>query len=72
MYEGENKITFSKETINKLFSKFMTGLFHAPITVTDMDTDYKGCSVEFTANTEAGEAAKDAVELSKESEVSAA
>lgn len=64
MYEGENKITFSKETINKLFSKFMTGIFHAPIIVTGMEMDYKGCSIEFTTDT-----AKDTVELKEEREV---
>lgn len=71
MFEGENEIVLSKETAKKLFSQFLSNLFHSPITVTSMESDYKGLTLEFTVNTEAREAAKEVVEPSKESEVEA-
>lgn len=66
MYEGENTITFSKETFKKLLSKFMSELFHSPIEVTDTEQDYKGVKVDFTAATKAE--ANDAEKPKEESE----
>ena len=63
MYEGSNEITFSKETINRLFSKFMSGLFSSPIKVTNVESDYKGLTVNFTAEDAASEKAKQATEV---------
>jgi len=48
MFEGENQITFSKETAYHLLSSFMTNLFNSPLKVTGIEKDYKGLTIDFT------------------------
>lgn len=48
MFEGENRIVFSKETANSLLSSFMSNLFNSQIKVTDIEKDYKGLTIDFT------------------------
>ena len=48
MFEGENRVTFSKETAKKLLSEFLSNLFGNPIIVTEMESDYKGLTLDFT------------------------
>ena len=55
MYEGNNQITFSKETAHNFFSKFMTQLFHSPINDTGIEKDYKGVTIDFTKDDEPSE-----------------
>ena len=58
MFEGENRVVFSKETANKLLSRFMSSLFNSPITVTGIEKDYKGLAIDFTEDIAEGKAAK--------------
>ena len=58
MFEGQNEVTFSKETACKLFSKFMGDLFGSPVKVTAIETDYKGVTIDFTEDIAEGKAAK--------------
>ena len=56
MFEGENTVTFSKETAYKLFSNFLSTLLNSPIKVTGIETDYKGTTIDFTEETAKKEA----------------
>ena len=56
MFEGENTVTFSKETAYKLFSKFLSTLLNSPIKITGIETDYKGTTINFTEETAKKEA----------------
>ena len=58
MFEGENEIILSKETAKKLFGQFLSNLFHSPIKVTSMESDYKGLTLEFTVSEEGAVDAK--------------
>ena len=58
MYEGNNQITLSIETAKKFLSNAMSGFFHSPIKVTDIEKDYKGVTIDFTKDDEACENAK--------------
>ena len=49
MFEGHNEITFSSKTAHEAFGKFMSDLFQLPITVTDIEKDYRGVKITFTA-----------------------
>ena len=69
MYEGNNTVTFSNETANRLFGKFMSGLFHSPIKITGIEKDYKGVTIDFTEDTEGCGNAKQPEEVIEESEV---
>ena len=67
MFEGENEIVLSKETAKKMLGQFLSNLFHSPIKVTSMESDYKGLTLEFTVSEEVNAgAAKEPKEKPKE------
>ena len=58
MFEGENQIVFSEETAKKIFSGFMSKFLNSPVVVTNLSSDYKGLTIDFTEDIAEGKAEK--------------